>query len=145
MFYFYSLIYKWFHNIVLCVLFLFGSTGTAVWNVYLYWRRRVVCVLFLFESTYSFSSLQQILDSAILCVAKTSAFQDDLKIWNRKDATNRTWDIFKTFFSQSIVAGNQIFVWLQGSISPPHPSPNQTPKQQLFISRHYHWTLYSTS
>ena len=44
---------------------------------------------------------EQIVDTAILCVAKTGVFQDDLKDWNRKAAADKTWKAFKTFFAKA--------------------------------------------
>lgn len=41
---------------------------------------------------------KQVVDTALLCVAKTGVFLDDIKEWNRKTPADRTWKIFKIHF-----------------------------------------------
>ena len=44
---------------------------------------------------------KQIVDTALLCIAKTGVFQDDIKDWNRMAELDQTWAKFKTHFSKA--------------------------------------------
>ena len=44
---------------------------------------------------------EQIADTALLCVAKTGVFQDDIKNWNPKAADDKAWKAFKMFFAKA--------------------------------------------
>ena len=44
---------------------------------------------------------KQIVDIALLCLAKTGVFNDDLKEWNRFPLLDRNWPKFRVHFFQS--------------------------------------------
>ena len=44
---------------------------------------------------------KQIVDIALLCLAKTGVFNDDLKEWNRLPLLDRTWSKFRVHFAKS--------------------------------------------
>ena len=44
---------------------------------------------------------KQIVDTDLLCIAKTGVFQDDIKDWNRKEADDQNWKNFNTHFSKA--------------------------------------------
>ena len=70
---------------------------------------------------------EQIVDAALLCIAKTGVFQDDIKDWNKKSATDRTWKAFKRFLRRRIETGNQTSASPLGKIFPePTPSTHLT-------------------
>ena len=44
---------------------------------------------------------KQVVDIALLCLAKTGVFNDDLKEWNRLPLLNRTWPKFRVHFAKA--------------------------------------------
>ena len=46
-------------------------------------------------------SPKQIVDSALLCVAKTGVFHDDVKDWNRTPSLDQTWPNFQVHFAKA--------------------------------------------
>ena len=44
---------------------------------------------------------KQIVDTALLCLAKTGVFHDDLKEWNRKPPLGRDWKNFRLHFAKA--------------------------------------------
>ena len=44
---------------------------------------------------------KQIVDIALLCLAKTGVFNDDLKEWNRKPLLSRDWTTFRIHFAKA--------------------------------------------
>ena len=42
-----------------------------------------------------------IVDIALLCLAKTGVFHDDLKEWNQKALLNRDWTTFRVHFAKA--------------------------------------------
>ena len=70
---------------------------------------------------------EQIVDAALLCIAKTGVFQDDIKDWNKKAATDRNWKAFNFFLRRRTETGKQTSVSLLGNIFPePTPSTHLT-------------------
>ena len=45
-------------------------------------------------------TLKQIVDIALLCLAKTGVFNDDLKEWNRLPILNCNWTTFRVHFAK---------------------------------------------
>ena len=43
---------------------------------------------------------KHIVDIALLCLAKTGVFNDDLKEWNRLPLLDRTWSKFRVHFAK---------------------------------------------
>ena len=44
---------------------------------------------------------KQIVDIALLCLAKTGVFNDDLKEWNQLPLLNRNWSTFRVHFAKA--------------------------------------------
>ena len=44
---------------------------------------------------------KQIVDIALLCLAKTGVFNDNLKEWNRKPLLSRDWTTFRLHFAKA--------------------------------------------
>ena len=44
---------------------------------------------------------KQVVDIALLCLAKTGVFNDDLKGWNRLPLPNRSWPKFRVHFAKA--------------------------------------------
>ena len=44
---------------------------------------------------------KQIVNIALLCLAKTGVFNDDLKEWNRKPLLSRDWTTFRVHFAEA--------------------------------------------
>ena len=51
--------------------------------------------------THGHNTSKQVVDIALLCLAKTGVFNNDLKEWNRLPLLDRTWPKFRVHFAKA--------------------------------------------